>query len=59
MDGFMGQHIQLEPRLIAQPLRQTKAIHDHVVSGAFGPQPTTLEPINYDTKLLEPIEQPN
>ncbi len=58
MDGFMGQHIQLEPRLIAQPLRQTKAINALVVSGAFGPRLTTLEPINHDTNPLHPIEQP-
>ena len=58
VDGFMGQHIQLEPGLIAQPLRQTKAIHAHVVSGAFGPGATPLEPIDHNTQLLKPINQP-
>ena len=58
VDGLMGQHIQLEPGLIAQPIRQTEAIHAPVVSGAFGPRSTTLEPINHDTKLLTTIEQP-
>ena len=57
VDSFMGQHIQLEPGLIAQPLRQTESIHAHVVGGAFGPGTATLEPINHDTKLLQPIEQ--
>ena len=57
VDGFMGQHIQLEPGLIAQPLRQTESIHAHVVGGAFGPGTASLEPINHETKLLEPIDQ--
>ena len=58
MDGLMGQNIQLKPWLIAQPLRQTETVHAHVVGGAFGPGTTTLEPINHDTKLLKPINQP-
>ena len=58
VDGFMGQHIKLEPGLIAQPLRQTESIHAHVVGGVFGPGTASLEPINHDTKLLKPINQP-
>ena len=58
MDGLMGQNIQLKPWLIAQPLRQTETVHAHVVSGAFDPGTATLEPINHDTKLLKPINQP-
>ena len=54
----MGQNIQLKPWLVAQPLRQTEAIHAHVVSSSFGPGATTLEAINYDTKLLKPNDQP-
>ena len=57
VDSLMGQHIQLEPGLIAQPLRQTESIHAHVVGGAFGPGTATLEPINHDTELLQPIDQ--
>ena len=58
MDGLMGQDIQLKPWLIAKPLRQTETVHTHVVSGAFDPGTATLEPINHDTKLLKPINQP-
>ena len=58
MDGLMGQNIQLKPWLITQPLRQTETVHAHVVSSAFGPRATTLEPINHYTKLLKPINQP-
>ncbi len=54
----MGQNIQLKPWLIAQPLRQTETVHAHVVGGAFGPGTTTLKPVNYNTKLLKPINQP-
>ena len=57
VNGFMGQHIQLEPGLIAQPLRQTESIHAHVVGGAFGPGAATLEAINHNTKLLKPVDQ--
>ena len=58
MDGLMGQNIQLKPWLIAQPLRQTETVHAHVVSGAFGPGATPLEPIDHNTQLLKPINQP-
>ena len=58
MDGLMGQNIQLKPWLIAQPLRQTETVHAHVVSGAFGPGTTPLEPIDHNTQLLKPINQP-
>ena len=58
MDGLMGQNIQLKPWLIAQPLRQAEAIHAHVVGGALDPGTATLEPINDDTKLLKPFNQP-
>ena len=58
MDGLMGHNIQLKPWLIAQPLRQTETVHAHVVCGAFGPGTATLEPINHDTKLLKPSNQP-
>ena len=58
MDGLMGQNIQLKPWLITKPLRQTETVHAHVVGGVFGPGTATLEPINHDTKLLKPINQP-
>ena len=58
MDGLMGQNIQLKPWLIAQPLRQTETVHAHVVGGAFGPGTATLKPVNHNTKLLKPINQP-
>ena len=58
MDGLMCQNIQLKPWLIAQPLRQTETVHAHVVCGAFGPGTATLEPVNHNTKLLKPINQP-
>ena len=58
MDGLMGQNIQLKPWLIAQPLRQTETVHAHVVSGAFSPGATTLEPVNHNAKPLKPINQP-
>ena len=58
MEGLMGQNIQLKPWLITKPLRQTETVHAHVVGGAFGPGTATLEPINHDTKLLKPINQP-
>ena len=58
MDGLMVQNIQLKPWLIAQPLRQTETVHAHVVSGAFGPGATQLEPIDHNTQLLKPINQP-
>ena len=58
MDGLMGQHVQLQPWLITQPLRQTETIHTHVVCSTFGTEAATLEPINDHTKLLKPIDQP-
>ena len=58
MDRLMGQNIQLKPWLIAQPLRQTETVHAHVVSGAYGPGAAPLEPIDHNTKLLKPINQP-
>ena len=58
MDGLMGQNIQLKPWLIAQPLRQAETVHAHVVGGAFGPGATPLEPIDHNTQLLKPINQP-
>jgi len=58
MDRLMGQNIQLKSWLVAQPLRQTETVHTHVVSGAFGPGATPLEPIDHNTQLLKPINQP-
>ena len=58
VDGLMGENIQLKPWLIAQPLRQTETVHAHAVSGAFGPGATPLEPIDHNTQLLKPINQP-
>jgi hypothetical protein len=58
MDGLMGQNIQLKPWLIAKSLRQTEAVHAHVVSGSFGPGAATLEAIYHNTKLLKPVDQP-
>ena len=57
MDGLMGQNIQLKPWLVTQSLRQTEAVHTHVVGGTFGARATTLETINHNTKLLKPIDQ--
>ena len=57
MDGLMGQHIQLKPWLIAQPLRQTQSVHAHVVGSSFGSGATTIKAINDNTKLLKPIDQ--
>ena len=58
MDGLMGQNIQLKPWLIAQPLRQAETVHAHVVSGMLEPGAAPLEPIDHNTKLLKPINQP-
>ena len=58
VDRLMGQNIQLKPWLIAQPLRQTETVHAHVVSGVFGPGTAPLEPIDHNTKLLKPTNQP-
>ena len=58
MDGLMGQDVQLKLWLFAQPLRQTEAIHAHVVCSSLSSRATTLEAINDDTKLLKPIDQP-
>ena len=58
VDGLMGQNIQLQPWLIAQPLRQTETVHAHVVCGAFAPGTATLKPVNHNTKPLKPINQP-
>ena len=57
MDGLMGQDIQLKPWLIPQSLRQTEAVHAHVVGSAFSPGAATLETIDHNTKLLKPINQ--
>ncbi len=58
VDGLMGQNIQLKPWLIAQPLRQTETVHAHVVSGTLEPGAAPLEPIDHNTKLLKPVNQP-
>ena len=58
VDRLMGQHVQLQPWLITQPLRQTETIHTHVVGSTFGTGAATLEPIDHNTKLLKPINQP-
>ena len=57
MDGLMGQNIQLKPWLVAQPSRQAQSVDAHVVGSPLRPGTTTLEPINDNTKLLEPIDQ--
>ncbi len=57
VDGLMGQDIQLKPWLGAQPLRQAQSVHTHVVSSSLSPGATTIEPINDNPKLLEPIDQ--
>ena len=57
MNGLMGQHIQLQPWLIAKPLGETESIDAHVVSSSLKPRTAAIKAINDNTKLLKPVDQ--
>ena len=58
MDGLMGQNIQLQPWLIAQPLGEAEAVDAHVVGSSLTPRAAAIEPIDDNAKQLQPLHQP-
>ena len=55
MDGFMGQHIQLQAWIIAQTLGETESVDAHVVSSALKPRTAAIKTIDRHTKALKPF----
>ena len=57
MGGLMGQNIQLQPWLIAQPLGEAEAVDAHVVGSSLTPRAAAIEPIDDNAKAFKPLNQ--